>query len=84
MDEAASKPTTSPEDDARILAKAHEVRKDSKRMRAVKSHIRGMVHAIASGRVGRKGMGPRAATRIAAGKVHSRGSRTPRHARGGR
>ena len=74
----------SAEDDARLLGKAHEVRRDGKRMRAVKMHIRTMNKAIAHGTVGRKGISPGLTKRIAAGKVHKRGSRAPRHARGGR
>jgi len=84
--EEATKPTTenSAEDDARLLGKAHEVRRDAKRMRAVKMHIRNMSKAISAGRVGSKGIGKASAKRIAYGSTHKRTARRPRHARGGR
>lgn len=87
MEGAETKPPVqehSAEDDARLLGKAHEVRSNAKRMRAVKMHIRTMNKAIAHGKVGRKGMGPGLAKRIAAGKVRGRGMKRSHYARGGR
>jgi hypothetical protein len=63
----------SAEEDVRTLHKAHEVRRDGKRMKAVKMLVRNQVRAISSGNVGRKGINGPITSRIASGETGRNG-----------